>query len=79
MYPRFIRPMHALRSLMPRFLDRAIDGDMVGRLIDELDERDLVRGDSGDPSREFHERVLANSEADRYDRRSEEESDRLLS
>jgi NAD(P)-dependent dehydrogenase (short-subunit alcohol dehydrogenase family) len=76
MYPRFIRPMYALRSLMPRFLGRAVKPDLVARLIDELDERDL-RGDyTSDPSREFHERVLASSAADRYDDREE---DRLLS
>jgi NAD(P)-dependent dehydrogenase (short-subunit alcohol dehydrogenase family) len=79
MYPRWIRPLYALRSLMPRVLDRAVDGEMLGRMIDELDERDLVRGDAGDPSREFHERVLAGTEADRYDHRGEEESERLLS
>jgi NAD(P)-dependent dehydrogenase (short-subunit alcohol dehydrogenase family) len=79
MYPRWIRPLYALRSLMPRLLDRAINGEMLGRMIDELDERDLVRGDAGNPSREFHERVLANAEADRYDHRGEEESERLLS
>jgi NAD(P)-dependent dehydrogenase (short-subunit alcohol dehydrogenase family) len=67
MYPRFIRPMYALRSLMPRLLDRAVKPEMVGRLVDELDERDLVHGDANDPSREFHERVLAN------------ENDRVLS
>src|SRR3954449_10763067 len=37
MYPRFIRPMHALRSLMPRFIERAVKPEMVGRLIDALD------------------------------------------
>jgi NAD(P)-dependent dehydrogenase (short-subunit alcohol dehydrogenase family) len=59
MYPRFIRPMYALRSLMPRFLDRAVKPDMVGRLIDELDERDLMRDDAYDPSRELHDRLLS--------------------
>jgi hypothetical protein len=63
MYPaRFIRPMSVLRSAMPRFLERAVKPEMVGRLCDELDERDLVRGDADDPSREFHEKVLAPSE-----------------
>lgn len=69
MYPRWIRPLYALRSVMPRFLDRAVKPEMVGRLVDELDDRDLVRGDADDPSREFHERVLANSPADRLDKR----------
>ena len=69
MYPRWIRPLYAIRSLMPRFLDRAVKAEMVGRLVDELDDRDLVRGDADDPSREFHERVLANSPADRLDKR----------
>jgi NAD(P)-dependent dehydrogenase (short-subunit alcohol dehydrogenase family) len=59
MYPRFIRPMYALRSVMPRFLDRAVKPDMVGRLIDELDERDLMRDDAYDPSRELHDRLLS--------------------
>ena len=77
MYPRFIRPIHALRSLMPRFLERAVKPEMIGRLVDALDERDLVHGDANDPSRAFHEKVLANTEADRYDQRGEE--DRVLS
>src|SRR3954451_9655774 len=72
MYPRFIRPMYALRSLMPRFLDRAINRDLVGRLIDALDERDLGPGHTADPSREFHEKVLTRSAADRYDQRSDD-------
>jgi NAD(P)-dependent dehydrogenase (short-subunit alcohol dehydrogenase family) len=59
MHPRFIRPMFALRSLMPRFLDRAVKPEMVGRLVDELDERDLQRGDTEDPSRELHDRLLS--------------------
>jgi NAD(P)-dependent dehydrogenase (short-subunit alcohol dehydrogenase family) len=79
MYPRWIRPLYAVRSLMPRLLDRAIDGAMIGRLVDELDERDLVRGDANDPSREFHEKVLASTEADKYDHRAQGEGDRLLS
>jgi hypothetical protein len=44
---------------MPRFLDRAVKPDMVGRLIDELDERDLMRDDAYDPSRELHDRLLS--------------------
>jgi NAD(P)-dependent dehydrogenase (short-subunit alcohol dehydrogenase family) len=59
MYPRFIRPMYALRSLMPRVLDRAVKPEMVGRLIDALDERDLRQGDQPDPSRELHDRLLS--------------------
>jgi len=59
MHPRLIRPMFALRSLMPRFLDRAVKPEMVGRLVDELDERDLQRGDTEDPSRELHDRLLS--------------------
>ena len=51
--------MFALRSLMPRFLDRAVKPEMVGRLVDELDERDLQRGDTEDPSRELHDRLLS--------------------
>jgi NAD(P)-dependent dehydrogenase (short-subunit alcohol dehydrogenase family) len=69
MYPRWIRPLYAIRSLMPRFLERAVKPEMIGRLVDELDERDLVRGDADDPSREFHERVLASSPADQLDKR----------
>ena len=59
MYPRFIRPMYALRSLMPRVLDRAVKPEMVGRLIDALDERDLRQGDQPDPSRQLHDRLLS--------------------
>src|SRR3954470_12730948 len=63
MYPaRFIRPMSVLRSVMPRFIERAIKPEMVGRLCDELDDRDLVHDDANDPSREFHERVLSKNE-----------------
>ena len=62
LYPRWIRPLMVLRSAMPRFLDRAIDADLVGRLSDALDERDLVTGDATDPSREFHEQLLAEKE-----------------
>jgi NAD(P)-dependent dehydrogenase (short-subunit alcohol dehydrogenase family) len=58
MYPRFIRPMYALRSLLPRLLERATKPEMVGRLIDELDERDLQSADR-DPSQELHDRLLS--------------------
>jgi NAD(P)-dependent dehydrogenase (short-subunit alcohol dehydrogenase family) len=77
MYPGWIRPMYILRAAMPRLLDRAIKPDLVARLSDALDERDLVRGDAGDPSREFHERVLAASDADKYDSRAHEEKELL--
>lgn len=80
MYPGWIRPFSVIRALMPRIIERAVKPDVMGRLIDELDERDLVRGDSDDPSREFHERVLASSEADKLDRRGHEaEEDSRLS
>jgi NAD(P)-dependent dehydrogenase (short-subunit alcohol dehydrogenase family) len=59
LYPRWIRPLMVLRSAMPRFIERAVKPDMVGRLADELDERDLVRGDAEDPSRELHDRLLS--------------------
>jgi short-subunit dehydrogenase len=58
MYPRFIRPMFALRSLMPRFLDRAVKPEIIGRLVDELDERDLNSADR-DTSQELHDRLLS--------------------
>ena len=58
MYPRFIRPMHALRSLMPRFLERAVKLELVGRLIDELDQRDLQTPER-DGSQELHDRLLS--------------------
>jgi NAD(P)-dependent dehydrogenase (short-subunit alcohol dehydrogenase family) len=58
LHPRFIRPLMVLRSSMPRFLDRAINPDMVGRLCDALDERDL-NGTAEDPSRELHDRLLS--------------------
>ena len=77
MYPRFIRPMFVLRSAMPRFLERAIKSEMVGRLVDALDKRDAVHG--ADPSGEFHERLFANTEADRYDHRGEERDPSVLS
>jgi NAD(P)-dependent dehydrogenase (short-subunit alcohol dehydrogenase family) len=62
LYPRWIRPLMVLRAAMPRFLERAINPDLVGRLADALDERDLLHGDAEDPSREFHERLLAEQE-----------------
>jgi NAD(P)-dependent dehydrogenase (short-subunit alcohol dehydrogenase family) len=58
MYPRWIRPLYALRSLMPRLIDRAVDAQMVGRLVDELDERDLQSTEQ-DVSRELHDRLLS--------------------
>src|SRR5205814_5910611 len=72
MYPRQIRALYAIRSLMPRIVERAIKPDLMGRFADALDERDLASGDANDPSREFHERLLAGSEADRSDSRSGE-------
>jgi NAD(P)-dependent dehydrogenase (short-subunit alcohol dehydrogenase family) len=68
LYPRWIRPMMVLRAAMPRFLERVIDEDLIRRLSNALDERDL-QGDTNDPTREFHERVLATSEADKFDER----------
>lgn len=81
MYPRWIRPLFLLRAVMPRLLDRAVKPELIGRLIDELDARDLIRGDADDPSRDFHERVLAGSDADKLDRRAHdtEEERRLIS
>jgi NAD(P)-dependent dehydrogenase (short-subunit alcohol dehydrogenase family) len=73
MYPRFVRAFSVIRSAMPRLAERAIKPELLGRLVDEVDERDLVRGDSEDPSREFHEKVLANTAADRYDHRGDED------
>jgi NAD(P)-dependent dehydrogenase (short-subunit alcohol dehydrogenase family) len=58
MYPRWIRPLYALRSLMPRFLGRAVDAQMVGRLVDELDHRDL-NSEERDTSHELHDRLLS--------------------
>jgi NAD(P)-dependent dehydrogenase (short-subunit alcohol dehydrogenase family) len=58
MYPRWIRPLYALRSLMPRFLDRAVKPEMVGQLVDELDARDLQTADR-DVSQELHDRLLS--------------------
>jgi NAD(P)-dependent dehydrogenase (short-subunit alcohol dehydrogenase family) len=72
MYPRFIRPFSVLRALMPRVVERAVKPGVMASLIDEIDERDLVRGDTEDPSREFHEKVLANTAGDRYDHRGDE-------
>jgi hypothetical protein len=43
---------------MPRFLDRAVKAEMVGRLIDELDDRDLNQTET-DVSRELHDRLLS--------------------
>src|SRR3954449_1824131 len=58
MYPRFIRPMMVLRSAMPRLLERAIKPDIRGRLMDELDARDL-QGTEHDASRKLHDRLLS--------------------
>jgi NAD(P)-dependent dehydrogenase (short-subunit alcohol dehydrogenase family) len=58
MYPRWIRPLFVLRSAMPRLLSRAVDAQMVGRLVDELDQRDLNSADR-DASHELHDRLLS--------------------
>jgi NAD(P)-dependent dehydrogenase (short-subunit alcohol dehydrogenase family) len=58
MYPGFLRPMYAFRSLMPRLLDRVTKPEVMGRLIDELDERDLQSADRN-PSQELHDRLLS--------------------
>jgi hypothetical protein len=50
--------MFVLRSLMPRFLDRAVKPEIVGQLIDELDARDLNSADR-DTSHELHDRLLS--------------------
>jgi NAD(P)-dependent dehydrogenase (short-subunit alcohol dehydrogenase family) len=57
MYPRQIRVLYAIRSLMPRIIDRAVDPGLAGRMADALDERDLGQG--VDPSLEHHERLLS--------------------
>lgn len=57
MYPGKIRLLHAIRSLMPRIVERSVDADVAGRMADALDERDL--GGTTDPSREYHERLLS--------------------
>jgi NAD(P)-dependent dehydrogenase (short-subunit alcohol dehydrogenase family) len=57
MYPGKIKLLHAIRSLMPRIVERSVDADVAGRMADALDERDL-RG-TADPSREHHERLLS--------------------
>jgi NAD(P)-dependent dehydrogenase (short-subunit alcohol dehydrogenase family) len=57
MYPGKIRLLHAIRSLMPRIVERSVDAGMAGRMADALDERDL--GGAPDPSREYHERLLS--------------------
>jgi len=57
MYPRGIKALHAIRSLMPRIIERGVDADMSARMIDALDERDLAG--ATDPSREHHERLLS--------------------
>jgi NAD(P)-dependent dehydrogenase (short-subunit alcohol dehydrogenase family) len=74
MYPKWIRPMSVIRAAMPRLIERAVKPEEVGALIDALDERDLIHGDANDPSREFHERVLSKSEADKLDHRGEQQS-----
>src|SRR3954454_9087675 len=75
MYPGWIRALYVIRSAMPRIAERIIPPDQVGQLIDELDERDLMRHDADDPSRDFHERVLGQSDVEK----KAEEKDSLLS
>jgi short-subunit dehydrogenase len=58
MYPRFIRPLYAIRSLMPRLLERAVKSEEIGRLVDELDQRDLESPER-DASHELHDRLLS--------------------
>ena len=58
MQPPWIRALMVLRAAMPRVIDRGVDGQMVGQLIDELDQRAL-HGTDDTPSREFHERMLS--------------------
>jgi NAD(P)-dependent dehydrogenase (short-subunit alcohol dehydrogenase family) len=45
MYPRFIRGLYAARTLMPRFLERAVKPQLVADLVDALDERELAQVD----------------------------------
>jgi NAD(P)-dependent dehydrogenase (short-subunit alcohol dehydrogenase family) len=59
MYPPQIRGLHAIRALVPRLAERGVDPDLVARMADALDERDLGTGTSPDPSREYHERLLS--------------------
>src|SRR4051795_13667573 len=65
MYPGWIRALYTLRSAMPRLLDRAVNPELLGRMIDELDARALSGGDTSTPSGDFHERVRTKSEADK--------------
>ena len=59
MHPRReIRALYAIRSLMPRLIERGVDPAMMARLTDALDERDL-NGAAPDPSRELHDRLLS--------------------
>src|SRR4051794_25661318 len=58
MHPRpQIRFLQAIRSLMPRIVERSVDPGLTGRMADALDERDLAG--TGDPSRDFHEQLLS--------------------
>jgi NAD(P)-dependent dehydrogenase (short-subunit alcohol dehydrogenase family) len=58
LYPRWIRPIMVLRSAMPRFIDRTVKADLVAQLMEELDQRDLVKHET-DTSRELHDRLLS--------------------
>lgn len=78
MQPPWIRALMTLRAAMPRVVERGVDPQLVGRLVDELDARDLG-GQDDTPSREFHERVLGHSEADKFDERGHASEERLIS
>jgi NAD(P)-dependent dehydrogenase (short-subunit alcohol dehydrogenase family) len=59
-YPRFIRAFMAVRSTMPRFLDRVLPGQGIGDLADALDGRDLSpQRQVESPSREHQEQLLS--------------------
>ena len=59
MVPRWIRIVMVLRAAMPRLIDRVVGNADLAEFMDRLDERDLAQGDSPDPSREHHERLLS--------------------
>ena len=58
MYPRWIRPLYAIRALMPRLIDRAVKPEEIAPIIEELDQRDL-QGPERDVSHELHDRLLS--------------------
>jgi len=73
MHPGFLRIGLTIRAALPRIIERGLKDELLSDFIGELDQRDLQGDTSGDHSREFHERVLANSEADRYDSRGHDD------